>query len=281
MNKYVVFNADDFGIAPEVNDAITRSHTHGILTSTSLLANCQGFTDAVKKAKKFPKLGVGAHLSLTWGSAVYTKYPSLVTSKGYFNSDFIHIGYISFSKKIQEEIHLEFDAQIQRIIQAGIHPDHINGQHHIHMLPAIFPIVEQLARKYHIPYIRIPKEPLWLHSQLLQNIPKWLVLRILCSSKYSPIGFRGIVATGNMNLINTWRVLKKIDAPTEILLHPGPKHLLQHKIGQDLLFQHAEKYLTHPNRYCEFKTLTNDQTTRLIKKLSIIPVTFKQLANLL
>ena len=48
--KYLAVNADDFGFTRDVNAGIVEAHLHGILTSTTLMANGGQFNDAVQLA---------------------------------------------------------------------------------------------------------------------------------------------------------------------------------------------------------------------------------------
>jgi predicted glycoside hydrolase/deacetylase ChbG (UPF0249 family) len=46
------------------------------------------------------------------------------------------------------EVEAEFDAQIKKIIAAGIEPDHFDSHHHVHNLPCVAEAYLKLARKY-------------------------------------------------------------------------------------------------------------------------------------
>jgi predicted glycoside hydrolase/deacetylase ChbG (UPF0249 family) len=59
-----VVNADDFGLSVSTNEGIVEAYEHGILRSTSLMANGEGFDDAVAHIEEHPGLGVGIHLTL-------------------------------------------------------------------------------------------------------------------------------------------------------------------------------------------------------------------------
>src|SRR3989442_3410219 len=68
--KKLIVTADDFGLTEKVNQGIVESHCRGIVTSTSLMANGGAFEDAVARVRQAPRLGIGAHLNLTQGTAV-------------------------------------------------------------------------------------------------------------------------------------------------------------------------------------------------------------------
>ena len=65
--KRLIVNADDFGLHPSVNAGIAKGHVAGIITSASLMAGGENFTDAVRIAARSPRLGIGVHLTLVGG----------------------------------------------------------------------------------------------------------------------------------------------------------------------------------------------------------------------
>lgn len=62
--RYLVVNADDFGMAPAVNDGIARAHRHGIVTSASLMVLRPAAPQAAFYARGLPGLSVGLHVDL-------------------------------------------------------------------------------------------------------------------------------------------------------------------------------------------------------------------------
>ena len=52
--KKIIINADDFGYSKENNEAIKLGYESGIITSTSLIVNLEGFENAVFEV--FPKI---------------------------------------------------------------------------------------------------------------------------------------------------------------------------------------------------------------------------------
>jgi len=57
--KYLIINADDFGLSEGVNRGILESHTRGVVTSASLMVTGDAVHEAVALARDHPKLGVG------------------------------------------------------------------------------------------------------------------------------------------------------------------------------------------------------------------------------
>ena len=63
----LIFNADDFGLSRGVNLGIIEAFRNGVVRSATLMANMNGFRDAVQLSSEHPELGVGIHLCLTAG----------------------------------------------------------------------------------------------------------------------------------------------------------------------------------------------------------------------
>ena len=160
----VIFNADDFGISPGVNQAIFKAHTEGILNSTSLMVNQHFADEAVSLAKKMPDLSIGLHINLTNENPAThpTDIPLLVGTDGKFKNGFVKLLILSFlhPKKLQSEAYTEIKAQIEKYLKTGLKLDHLDGHRHVHMIPAIFKAVKQLQSEYHISRVRVMNENL-------------------------------------------------------------------------------------------------------------------------
>src|SRR5262245_40713020 len=81
--RRLIINADDFGLSHEVNAAVIRAHTEGVLATARLMVNEDGFGEAVELARRHPRLGVGLHLSLVCGRSALRQgeIPNLVDAR--------------------------------------------------------------------------------------------------------------------------------------------------------------------------------------------------------
>ena len=70
MVRKLIVNADDFGLAVPVNEAVEISHREGILTSASLMVGAPAAADAVQRARSLPSLKVGLHIVVVDGRPV-------------------------------------------------------------------------------------------------------------------------------------------------------------------------------------------------------------------
>src|SRR5579859_5990526 len=62
--KFLIVNADDFGMSSGVNRGIIQAHENGIVTSASLMVRCQGAAAAAEYAGQHNSLSIGLHLDL-------------------------------------------------------------------------------------------------------------------------------------------------------------------------------------------------------------------------
>ncbi|CAM3628739.1 carbohydrate deacetylase [Erysipelothrix urinaevulpis] len=144
----VIINADDFGYSRGINYAIVDSHQLGILTSTTIMAGMPGFEHAVELSKSNPNLGIGVHLTLTCGYPLLKDHKTIIDSSGRFKN----LAFFTQENDYDlEEVYREWEAQIEKVIAAGINPSHLDSHHHTHSFPKQQAIVVKLARKYNLP----------------------------------------------------------------------------------------------------------------------------------
>lgn len=143
----LIVNADDFGYSPGINLGIVAAHQNGILTSTTMMANMPGFDHGVELARQNPDLGIGVHLTLTCGNPLLSDVPSLVE-----NNVFRKISFYEKEFLINpEELYREWEAQIKKIIAAGIQPTHLDSHHHVNRISPMKEVFIELAQKYQLP----------------------------------------------------------------------------------------------------------------------------------
>lgn len=149
--KYVIINADDFGLSPSVNKGIIEAFQAGGITSTTLMVNMPGFEEAVNLSRLHPELGVGLHFNLTYGSPVSSPsdVPSLVKQDGSFYD------IKTACRREERDIEIELNAQWHRFLATGLRPTHLDSHHHLHQIfPAVSRAMNHLAVKENIPMRR-------------------------------------------------------------------------------------------------------------------------------
>jgi predicted glycoside hydrolase/deacetylase ChbG (UPF0249 family) len=156
-----IINADDFGYSEDVNQAILTSFECSLVNSTSLMANMPGFDHAIGLFHQhdFLQQKVGVHLNLTEGTPLTRRIRGCTVfcgDGGRFRYDRAR-SLFQLSRQEKEAINEEMEAQVERVLAAGIRPTHLDSHHHIHTEWAVAPLVCRLARVYDIPRVRLSR----------------------------------------------------------------------------------------------------------------------------
>jgi hopanoid biosynthesis associated protein HpnK len=160
--KRLIITADDFGAAPEVNEAVEAGHRQGVLTAASLMVAAPGCADAVARAKRLPSLRVGLHLVLVEGvpKLAPSAVPDLVTGEGLFRTDMARMGAdIFFKPAVRRQLAAEIEAQFEAYRATGLPLDHVNTHKHYHLHPTIAGLMFQIGRRHGLRASRAPIEP--------------------------------------------------------------------------------------------------------------------------
>jgi predicted glycoside hydrolase/deacetylase ChbG (UPF0249 family) len=243
--KNLIVNADDLGWTDGVNRGILEAFHHGIVTSTSLLANGAAFAGGAEAARSAPGLGVGVHLNLSDGPPIADRetVTTLLNNEGEFAGGPESLllrrarGGLSLA-----EVENEWDAQVQKIRDAGIAPTHLDGHKHVHMLPGLFEIALRIAKRHDIGAIRVALEASSLRAALSAGakqrtgvVMKQGVqargLKLLARDAREladHVGistadyFCGIAQTGELTHEGVEQLVKSLpDGTTELMCHPG------------------------------------------------------------
>jgi chitin disaccharide deacetylase len=174
----LIVNADDYGLSPALNREILRCAHEGFLTSVSLIAGGYAADEAMAAIRHIKGgFGVGVHLALDTARPVADpmQIDTLVTKEGTFVPRSQLLRRLLRGLVRREHVHREWSAQIEKVIKAGIQPDHIDGHGHVHVFPGLTTIVTSLANRYGIRAVRLPLEPFW-RGQVLGRIAGRFVL---------------------------------------------------------------------------------------------------------
>jgi hopanoid biosynthesis associated protein HpnK len=119
-------------------------------------------SDAVARARRMPKLGVGLHLVLTRGRPCLdpAQIPDLVDARGEFARDLFRAGVnFFFRPAARAQLEAEIRAQFEAFRRTGLKLDHVNGHNHIHLHPTVIGLVLKLGREFGLSAVRVPYEP--------------------------------------------------------------------------------------------------------------------------
>jgi chitin disaccharide deacetylase len=144
--KQLIVNADDFGFTPDVNQGIVEAHQRGILTATTLMANGEAFDDALRLARAAPTLDIGCHLVLIGGRSPLTGRPYPLTVPRL----------VAALARRELSAYEELRAQTRRIVDAGVHPTHLDTHKHTHLAPPVLDAVARIGEEFGIRWVRRP-----------------------------------------------------------------------------------------------------------------------------
>lgn len=223
--KFLIFNSDDFGHSASANIGIYKGLKKGVLTTTCVLANMQGYDEAKEMKSDLKNIKFGIHLDAIEGKPL-TK-SSLLT-----NNSYISLFKKSYDKDFLNALELEFRAQIEKIL-SDFNCNHINSHIHIHSIPNIFNLTCRLAKEYNIPYVRTQYEKPYLipyfNLKLPVNFIKLALLNTLTiqNKKHTDNLLTndyliGVTYTGIMSKQSIISGLKKIKSGVvEVIIHPA------------------------------------------------------------
>ncbi|HSP95815.1 MAG TPA: hopanoid biosynthesis-associated protein HpnK [Candidatus Dormibacteraeota bacterium] len=161
--RRLIVAADDFGMSPGVNAGILCAHREGILTETSLMVRGAAVDEAVALARATPSLGVGLHLTLLQGhcTAPANEIPLLVDADGRFSDNPVWTGMrYFFVPGIRAQLRREITAQLDAFAATGLPLSHVDGHLTIHMHPNAIAVLLEVAERYRVRALRVPRDPL-------------------------------------------------------------------------------------------------------------------------
>jgi predicted glycoside hydrolase/deacetylase ChbG (UPF0249 family) len=187
--KYLIVNADDFGLSLGVNRGIIEAHEHGIVTSASLMVNWPGAIEAASYGWQHPELSLGLHLDFgEWA---------------FRDEEWVPL-YEKVSLDDAAAIAEEADRQLASFkFFANRNPTHLDSHQHVHLHEPARSVIIAMAKRLSVP----------LRS---------------CSSKIHYCGdFYGQTAEGEpypapISVEGLINILEKLPpGTTELCTHPG------------------------------------------------------------
>jgi predicted glycoside hydrolase/deacetylase ChbG (UPF0249 family) len=144
--RYLIINADDFGLTDLVSAGIVESIREGPVSSTSAMVCCPGSLDCLLKWAPALEGHVGVHLQLTDGIPVCD--PSLIPSlvkNGRFPRGRRELGIPD-----EDEIRREWHGQVKKILELGIRPVRLDTHHNVHLFAVAFKVFTEIAQTYNL-----------------------------------------------------------------------------------------------------------------------------------
>ena len=156
MTRRLIVSGDDLGLHEAINRGVLEAHEEGIVTSASIVPCGRAFEHACRLVEKRRKLGLGIHLTLVEERPLLG--PDILKTlapKGFLPKSYRQLFFGLVKGRIDpEEIELELDAQIQRVMKAGLAISHLDSHQHTHFFPQVRKTLFRLAAHYEIPGLR-------------------------------------------------------------------------------------------------------------------------------
>lgn len=128
MAKYLIVNADDYGMCNSANQAVAELFEGGFLKSATIMMPCPTAKDAVQFSIDHPQYPIGIHLTMTSEWAKYRWKPltdgkTLVDNEGFMwhESDDVE------KNASYADLEAEIKAQIDLAHSMGMKPSHVDN----------------------------------------------------------------------------------------------------------------------------------------------------------
>jgi predicted glycoside hydrolase/deacetylase ChbG (UPF0249 family) len=157
--KLLIVHADDLAVSHSQDRASFAALDRHAATAASVMVPCPWLTEVAEYAKAHPDADLGLHLTLTaewksyrWGPAASrNEVPGLLGPDGNLWPDVPFVANHATAAEVEKEIR----AQIQRALQVGIRPTHLDSHMGTLFTAAYFPVYVKVAREYGLPFLAV------------------------------------------------------------------------------------------------------------------------------
>ena len=227
----LIINADDLGSSTERDRGILEAFKQGIVTSASLLANGPSFITAVAQAKE-AGLPVGVHLNLAEGSTLTGQIKALTDTSGQLPGKQKLRQCLAADACDRDALRNELAAQIERIFNAGLQPDHLDSHQHCQLFPCLTGMITELAKEYGIHAMRTslpaeaheadPGEQLGEELTLYRQLSRQAHATIINAGLRTTNGLWGMPMLNGLDTTSLCQLLENLpEGCWELMTHPG------------------------------------------------------------
>lgn len=187
--RYLIVNADDFGMTSGINSGVIEAHSRGVVTSASLMVRQPAAEEAARLAATNPGLGLGLHIDL-WEWEPVNGAPQ----QRYARVD------LDEAPAVAREI----EEQLARFVSlVGRNPDHLDSHQHVHFSGPARHESLKLARTLGVPLRKVDPAVAF------------------CGEFYGQQGEAQPYPEG-ITVANLLRIVDALRDPwTELMCHPG------------------------------------------------------------
>jgi predicted glycoside hydrolase/deacetylase ChbG (UPF0249 family) len=149
MKRFLIINADDLGMSPEINAGILSGLYQGCISDTSLMASGPCAASAARDLLTSGRDHAGIHIDLDplfgWKPGGRERHSRADLMKLFEEGEFLD----ACTREIRD--------QIVRFLDFKLIPTHIDTHHHVHGFPAIFSLLLEMAAEYQVPAMRFSR----------------------------------------------------------------------------------------------------------------------------
>lgn len=130
MSKYLIVNADDFGMCRAANLATMELLECGGISSATIMPPCSWAPEACKFAEEHPQYAIGVHLTFTseWGRYRWSPVNSNNTDTLRDEYGYMYKSSAEVEKNADlDEIEGEIRAQVELLKKLGLNPSHLDN----------------------------------------------------------------------------------------------------------------------------------------------------------
>lgn len=159
---FVVVNVDDLGLHPAVRRAVEDLAGLSRVSSATLLVNGPDAPAAAAlSSTSRGSLGVGVHLNILRGrpESPAAEIPGLLRPDGLFLGDYVALFKRYLARAFTPtDAEREWTRQVERALELGVAPTHLDSEKHIHVWPGLFEAACRVAARFRIGWVRRPVE---------------------------------------------------------------------------------------------------------------------------
>jgi len=273
----VIINIDDVGLHKDETKASFRALNFGMIKSGSIMVPCPNFNHVIKLWKENPEIELGIHLTLTceWG----VKYPwtpvlpradapSLYNTEGIMWRNVREL----LQHARRKDINLELEAQINKIVDTGLKPSHLDYHMDFAYHSDLFSTVMELSRKYNLP-LRALKRRRYKLPFIKNNLSS-----LRRKGYVFPDTQMGIYMMGGENQSLDFRKEKYYGHLRS--LKPGVHNIKVHMAFHTEELQNIMGKHRSSIRQIDYDVWTSEDTKKIAEELGIIFIGFRPLQHL-
>lgn len=229
-SRLLIVNADDYGLTQGISHGILRAYRDGIVTSTSVLAIGPAYPKVSHFLADHPGLGVGVHLAAVGEDPPLlsrTEVPTLFDRRGHLCETWpAFLLRAAMGRVDPDDVTREFCAQLELVQELGVPITHLDAHQHLHLWPSLCQVVLDLARRFRIPAVRVPRyRPTTIAGVGVTVLGHRLARCASQAGLRFPLDAVGIEVAGQLDVATLRRVLARMarrgKATVELTVHPG------------------------------------------------------------